>query len=296
MEYEVTEEHAGVRLDLFLCAVVPELGRAGAKKLTADRCVRVNGRLARKGDRVDAGDTVAVEGSPTPRDFPATADPTLALRIAFEHPDFVVADKDAGVPCHPIAPDEIGTLASALLCRYPEMSSVGHAAKEPGIIHRLDNDTSGLILAARTEQGFTALRELLTAGSIDKRYDALCAGTVRAPQRIDLPVAHDPGNRRAMVACMDERDVDRLRARNAITEVLTSTPRDDKTSLVHVRARSARRHQVRVHLATMGHPLIGDDLYGGPGEGRHRLHASRLVFEYAGETIDVSSPPPADFK
>ena len=275
------------------------MSRAKAKRLTADGAVRVNGRRARKGDRVNAGERVALESDPQPTDFPASPDPDAPLEVVYEDADLVIVNKPADMPCHPLRPDERGTLAGALVARYPEMAGIGHAAREPGIIHRLDNDTTGLVIAARTAEAFTALRGLLDAGAIDKRYRALCMGTVRAPQMIDAPLAHDPADRRAMVAVLDERDVDRLRARPASTEVLQSEPRlrpdGSSISLVEVRARSARRHQVRAHLAAFGHPLVGDVLYGGPEDGRHRLHASRVTFDHDGKAIDVEAPLPADF-
>ncbi|MEM7607006.1 MAG: RNA pseudouridine synthase, partial [Myxococcota bacterium] len=165
----------------------------------------------------------------------------------------------------------------------------GYGAREPGILHRLDTNTSGLVIAARTDAAFTRLRDALRGGEIDKRYKARVVGRVRAPQVLDAPL-RATGKR--MSADFDARDQGDL---HALTEVLASTPAPGG-SLVEVRARSARRHQVRAHLAAYGHPLIGDVLYAGPPSApRHLLHACAITFESSGARRTVSADPPADF-
>ncbi len=296
LRLEVGEVEAGQRVDVVLVARVPSMSRAKAKALAASGALRVNGRRAAKGVRLAPGDIVTLAELPPPTRFRAAPDPDLPLEVVHEDPRFVVVHKAAGVPTHPLRPDERGTLAGALVARYPEMAGVGHRPREPGLLHRLDTGTSGLVLAARDDAAFARLRDALLGGGIDKRYLALALGHVRAPQRVDLPVAHHPGDRRRMVAGAREG------ARAATTEILSSAPRalpalppPGAVSLVEVRARAARRHQVRVHLATLGHPLLGDTLYGGPeldGPG-HRLHASRLSFAHpeTGAPVDVRSTP-----
>lgn len=279
-ELEVEGDDAGERLDIVLARRVPGLSRSRVKALFEAGEVRVNRRRAKKSDLVAAGDRVTLESLPGPTDFYATPDPALDIDVILEREGYVVVDKPAGVPSHPLREGEIGTVAGALVARYPEMRGVGYSDREPGILHRLDNDTSGLMLAARDQQTFDALRQQLQAGKIEKRYIARCVGIVTAPQVIDAPIASDPRDRRKVRVCYDAREVKRLRAQPARTEVLRSEL-DTDGSRVEVRANNARRHQVRVHLASIGHPLLGDTLYGGPtlpDVDRHLLRASYLSF------------------
>jgi 23S rRNA pseudouridine1911/1915/1917 synthase len=277
-ELEVEESDAAERLDVVLTRRVPGLSRGRARALIQMGAVRVGGRLVRKSFVLRAGDRVTLETLPEVRDFHACADPDLALEVLLETEDFVVVDKPAGVPSHPLREGEVGTLAGALVARYPEMRDVGYSRREPGIVHRLDTQTSGVVLAARNNEAFRMLREQLRMGMIEKRYLARCVGVVAAPQVIDAPIANDPRDRRKVVVCAEPREARRLGAQPAKTEVLSSQPAVHG-SLVEVRANKARRHQVRAHLASIGHPLLGDTLYGGPPlehPAHHLLHAFAL--------------------
>lgn len=295
-EFVVSGEEAGERVDVFLRRHVPDMSRAKAKALAAEGAVRIDGRRSRKGTLLQVGQTVSLDSAPPPKEFKAAPNAELPLNVVQEHADWVIVDKPAGMAMHPLRPEETNTLCNALVARYPEMAEVGYATREPGILHRLDNETSGLVLAARSAEAFAALRETLTSNGIDKRYTALVAGEVIAPKTIDTPLAHEPGDKRKIKACFDEREVERLGARPALTEVLSSESRGEH-SLVEVLASSARRHQVRVHLAAFGHPLVGDVLYGGPeGSPRHLLHASMLGFSYGGEKFEIRSTLPTDFQ
>jgi 23S rRNA pseudouridine1911/1915/1917 synthase len=274
-ELEIEEGDAGQRVDVVLARRVPDLSRARAKTLIEEGAVRVDGRRVKKSFIVSVGDRVTVETVPEPVDFYAAPDPDLAFVVLVENEGYVIIDKPAGVPSHPLREGELGTLAGALVARYPEMRDVGYSKREPGILHRLDNDTSGVMLAARDQATFDVLRKRLQAGEIEKRYLARCQGIVPAPIIIDMPIANDPRDRRRVRACTDPREIKRLRAQPAKTEVLTSTPAEHG-SLIEVRANNARRHQIRAHLAAIGHPLLGDPLYGGPsleGPSHHLLHA-----------------------
>lgn len=279
-ELEMGEDDAGRRLDVTLARRIPELSRDRARALIEDGSVRVGGRLVRKGYRVAAGDQVTLETWPARVDFHALPDPGLALHVILETDAYVVVDKAAGVPSHPLKQAELGTVANALVARYPEMRGVGYHKREPGILHRLDIDTSGVMLAARNQETFEALRAQLRSGRIEKRYLARCHGTVPAPIVIDTPIANDPRDRRRVRACTNARESKRLSAQPARTEVLSSTPAEHG-SLVEVRANHARRHQIRAHLASIGHPLLGDLLYGGSRLtklDRHLLHALSISF------------------
>jgi 23S rRNA pseudouridine1911/1915/1917 synthase len=274
VELEMGEGDAGQRVDVVLARRIPELSRARAKALIEEGGVRVGGRRVKKSYTVSAGDWVTLESLPGAADFYAAPDPDLALEVLVENEGYVIVDKPSGVPSHPLTEDELGTVAGALVARYPEMRDVGYSKREPGILHRLDKDTSGVMLAARDQETFDGLRKQLQAGEIEKRYLARCQGIVPAPIIIDTPIANDPRDRRKVRACTDPREIKRLRAQPARTEVLTSTPAPHG-SLVEVRANNARRHQIRAHLASIGHPLLGDPLYGGPRleQQGHLLHA-----------------------
>ena len=278
VELEIGQDDAGERLDVLLARLVPELSRARAKALIEEGDVRVDGRRVKKAYAVTVGERVTVESLPGPVDFHASPDSDLALEVLLETDGYVVVDKPAGIPSHPLREGELGTLAGALVARYPEMRGVGYSKREPGILHRLDRDTSGVMLAARDQETFDELRRKLRAGEIEKRYLARCAGVVSAPIVIDTAIANDPRDRRKVRACTDPREMKRLRAQAARTEVLSSRPAEHG-SLVEVRANNAHRHQIRVHLASIGHPLLGDPLYGGPPlepPNRHLLHASSI--------------------
>lgn len=285
-ELEATEEDAGARLDVVLCRHLLGVSRSVAKALVAEGVARVEGRAVKKNYVVRPGDRISIDRLPGPRDFVAAPDPSFELTVLKETEDYVVIEKAPGVPSHPLQAGEVGTVAGALVARYPEMRDVGYSRREPGILHRLDTYTSGVMLAARTPGSFERLRRELTGGQIEKRYLARCIGDVTAPRVLDLPIAGDPRDRRRVRVCRDPREAKRLDAKPARTEILRSAPAPFG-SLVELRANRARRHQVRVHLAALGHPLLGDALYGGPAEGspgHHLLHASAIRVD--GELIE----------
>ncbi len=286
VELEIEEDEAGERLDVLLARRVPELSRARAKQLIGRGEVLVDGRRAKKSHLMLVGERVTLKSSPGPSDFHAAPDEGLVLQVLFESEDYVVVDKPAGVPSHPLKEGEVGTLAGALVARYPEMRGVGYSKREPGIVHRLDTDTSGVMLAARNQETFDELRRKLRAGEIEKRYLARCVGLVPAPILIETPIASDPRDGRKVRACTDPREIKRLGAQPARTEVLSSRPAKDG-SLIEVRVNNARRHQIRAHLASIGHPLLGDRLYGGPPLSHHLLHASSLQL---GTGLSIVSP------
>ena len=300
VSFEVGPEDAGARLDVVLVRRAANMSRAKARKLTEDGKVRVNGRRARKSAVVAAGDVVTLAELAQPSDFAALPDPALPLRIAYEDAQLVVVDKDAGVPSHPLRSDEVGTVASALVARYPEMAGVGYRGREPGLVHRIDTETSGVLLAARDVDTFDALREALHDGGVSKRYVALVEGSVAAPATLTYPLATHPRDARKVLACVDERDAVRLRARDAITHLLTAEPVGGFTKLT-IEAPVAGRHQIRAHLAAAGHPLVGDLLYGGPaldGLSRHFLHAAELTLTHpkTGKKLSVKAPLPRELE
>lgn len=300
----VTEAHAGKRLDRYLVDALPELSRARARELLDEGQVRVNNRRKRKGDVVSAGDTVTVQGALPPKDFSPLPDPSVAVTVRYEDAAVAVVDKPAGMATHPLRPDELGTLANGLVVRFPETAAVGYRPREPGVLHRLDTDTSGLIVVARTKAAFETLRESMRAGQVNKRYLALVEGRIAAEGSIEVPlVPHRKDPKRVEAVTEHVRLRAGTKTYPALTYYRPVRPLGDYT-LVEVELESAFRHQVRVHLATLGHPLVGDTLYRGPvlpadlgvTLERHFLHASEVVFPHpvTGVEVRVTSPLPDD--
>lgn len=295
IELEIETAEAGLRLDVVLVRRVPGMSRAKAREMVEEGVIRVNGRSPRKGLRLAPGDRVILARAPAPSDFPATPDPRMPLAIVHEDPWLVVVDKPAGVPSHPLRVHEIGTIASALVARFPEMSGVGYRLREPGILHRLDTDTSGLMVAARDEIAFESLRVALRAGRIDKRYVALVDGRIEAPRTIDLPIAPHPRDPRRVVT------IDGTKGSRPAHTKITRVEAIGAYTRIEVAAAHATRHQIRAHLAAIGHPLAGDALYGGsslPTLPRHFLHASSIELEHpdSGQSLCFRSPLPKELE
>jgi 23S rRNA pseudouridine1911/1915/1917 synthase len=281
----------GSRLDKAIAALLPELSRARVKRAIELGAVRVNGRRMPKGGSVAGGDRVRIDVAQV-ADAPAVATPEAPLRIVFENEHIAVVDKPAGQPTAPLRPGETGTLVNALLARFPELVAggpeavVGHSAREPGIVHRLDTETSGAVLVARTAKAFDEMRGALKDERLEKSYLLICpeqglpdSGT------IEFPLANHPKDQRRVYACVHERDVMRYEPRPALTryEVVR---RCGTWALVSCHVSKALRHQLRAHFSAIGHPLAGDELYGGAvirALGRHALHASSIA--YAGGAV-----------
>jgi 23S rRNA pseudouridine1911/1915/1917 synthase len=285
----VSAQTAGQRLDAFLRGVTSGVSRAALTELISQGHVKVNGRRASKGQLLAAGDEVQLDAAA--RVQGAARDPSLVLDVLHEDAWLVAVNKPAGVPSHALRAGETGNVGSALLARYPEMREVGHRALEPGLLHRLDTDTSGVLLAARSREAFDALHALHVRGGIDKQYVALCAGQVTAPQ--DVRAYLDASTRKVRVSQVPWGQARAVQLRVLDTKALAGH------SLVTVSAAFAARHQVRAQLAALGHPIAGDVLYGGPalaGLSRHFLHASRVQLEHpdTGKTLVIEAPLAAD--
>lgn len=293
---EVAPEEAGERLDKLLVSRFPGLGRRGARQLVEGGLVRVGGVRAAKSRRVEAGDVISVQGE---WDAAPPAEPDAPLVVRLERSDLVVVEKPAGQATAPLVPTEAGSLASALLGRYPEMAGIGYRAREPGILHRLDTRTSGLVIAARTPLAFSALREALEAHRLDKRYLAVVEAASGLPDSGSIErvlMQHPSGVGRVVVAPPDVVQSGARACRSAFRTVA----RSGRFALVEVSASRAYRHQVRVLLAASGWPILGDLEYGGDVSGaiaeRHALHASHVA--WSGDervpAFAVDSPLPDD--
>lgn len=313
MQIPLSDADVGARLDKLIVQKVPGLGRAAAKRLFAEGRVRVlygegKGRKASKGDVARKGDVLeltldgplSVEGGGG-----AVPDPDAPLAVVLETETVIVLDKPAGQPTAPLSPAERGTLANALIARYPDLAGVGFSPREPGLCHRLDTGTSGLVLAARTQDAFTALRAAIAEGRLDKRYQLLCASDdLPDAGTIEIPLAPHPKDQRRVYPCIHPRDVARYSPRPASTSYRV-LERKGLYALVEARATKASRHQIRAHFAAIGHPLAGDVLYGGEAvlassdpasHPRHALHASAITYGGCAKVpaFAAVSPLPAD--
>lgn len=285
----VEERDEGSRADVVVASACGVSVRE-ARALFADGGVTRVGRRVAKGDRLRPGDVLEVV-EPGAWLVPK-ADERLV--VVYEDADVVVVDKPAGVPSHPLARGEGGTVVDALCARFPECALASDDEREGGLVHRLDTDTSGLLAAARSREVWQELRQAFTEGRVGRAYLALVEGRLAGDLVVDALVAHDPSDPRRMVTVGDDDARSRGEPKTARSRVSAVASGSD-ASLVVVRATGGRRHQVRVHLASAGHPLVGDALYGGgPTTARqgHLLHAVSL--ELPGRPA-LRVPPPADF-
>jgi 23S rRNA pseudouridine1911/1915/1917 synthase len=296
--FRVDAARAGERLDKVVIAALPGLGRKAARRLFEEGKVKVNGKRPSKGELAREGDEILIALPPLAT-LGAAPDPDLALDVRLETPQVVVVDKAPRQPTAPLRPGEKGTLANALVARYPEMADLGHSPREPGLIHRLDTDTSGLVMAARTEPAFATLTAGLKSGGIKKSYLLVCAAEGLASSgTIEFPIAHHPKDKKRMYPCIHPRDVARYQPRPASTEFRVERVVGE-WALVEARASAAIRHQIRVHFSAIGHPLAGDELYDGqavPGLARHALHANYIAWngDATVPSFEIRSPLPAD--
>ena len=303
MTVEVGPEHEGLRLDTFLAGVLPDRSRSFIQKLLKDGLVAVpdgvQGKPLRASTPVRAGQRFVVT---VPEPEPASAQPEdLPLTILYEDEDVVVIDKPAGMVVHPGAGHVSGTVVNALLHHVEDLSGVGGELR-PGIVHRLDRGTSGVMVAAKNDAAHQELSRQFHDREVEKEYIALVWGLVQPGKRIDAPIGRDPNDRQKM-------STRARRARSAVTRVIWALNLRGVT-LVHVAIHTGRTHQIRVHLNSIGHPIVGDATYGGVHRHvandiravqrleRPFLHAARLKFTHpsGGRVMEFESPLPADLQ
>jgi 23S rRNA pseudouridine1911/1915/1917 synthase len=285
----VPPEAAGERLDRFL-ASLPEIGsRAVAERLLSDAGVLVDGRARLKSHRLEGGEELEFEPPATPTS--ALEPEAMDLAVPYEDEHLLIVDKPAGLVVHPARGHAEGTLVHGLLAYDVEG---GDAPDRPGIVHRLDRDTSGLLVVARSPEAHRRLQELIRTRELTREYLGLVVGRPRSRRgTIDAPIGrdrHDP--------LRHSLDTDTPRAAVTHFEVEELLPRH---TLLRITLETGRTHQIRVHLAAIDLPVAGDPLYGRPGElglERQFLHAARLAFQHpiTGEAVDVSSALPADLE
>jgi 23S rRNA pseudouridine1911/1915/1917 synthase len=289
LEFTVTDEEADVRLEQFIRSRIPGISRGSVLRLLERKQILVDGHSSSKGHRLRSGQQVLV--APGAKQESPLPQPEIPLDVLKVLPDLVIINKAPGLPCHPLVPGETDTVANALVARFPECASASPIAREGGLLHRLDWSTSGVLIAARNPDAYGRLRGLFSSRQAVKHYLALVGGHVDRPGRVSLALRTMPGDYRKMEVV---EGVGTAKGQSAETEFWPLRALGDFT-LLSVICRTGRRHQVRVHLAHLGHPLVGDEVYKGPAfegiEGAF-LHASRLQLQPQG--LDFEAPLPAD--
>ncbi len=300
--FTVPEELAGTRLDRCLSLLHPSWSRSRARRLIDEDCVTVNEGTGKPAYRVEAGDRIVVnEPPPKPLD---TAAEDIPLEIVFEDSHLLVISKPAGLVIHPAAGNPSGTLVNALLQHCDDLSGIG-GSERPGIVHRLDKDTSGLLVVAKNDSAHQSLSLSFRRRQTTKTYLAICYGVPHpADGVVDAPIARHPSERKRMAVVASGRP---SRTLYEVAEPLHGS------ALIRCSLITGRTHQIRVHMAHAGHALVGDPLYSGRqwrnltdpqaraacrSFPRQALHAWRLGFTHpvTGEAVEFEAPPPADFQ
>ena len=287
-EFQANE--GGQRIDRYLAQQRPDLSRSSVQKLIEDGMVTVGGRRVRSSYRLRIGDVIGLT-VPPPALLQAQPEAIL-LVIVYEDDDMLVIDKPAGLVVHPAPGHTSGTVVNAVLAHAPEMLSLGQDAERPGIVHRLDKDTSGLLVVAKNEQALRFLASQFKERSTEKTYLALVHGHLSPTHgEIDAPIGRDPRYRQRMAVVAGGRE--------AQTGYHVLRYVGDYT-LLEAMPHTGRTHQIRVHFASIGHPVAGDPVYGPrrpiPGLSRQFLHATRLRLRLpsTGEVREFCAPLPAD--
>ena len=299
LEYVVGSDAAGQRLDAFLAHTLPKYSRVQLRKVIGLSGVKVNGRGTKVAHRLAAGDRISVvlppmnSAGPNPEEIP--------LDILYEDEHVIAVNKPPGMVVHPARGHWSGTLASALSFHFRQLSSVGGPTR-PGIVHRLDRGTSGVMVVAKHDTAHQELARQFHDREVEKEYIALVWGVVHAGRRIDDAIGRDPDNRQKMSSRSRH-------ARHAVTRI-TRAEQLPGLTLCHVAIHTGRTHQIRVHLSAIGHPIVGDSVYGGvhrrvPGDiravqrlERPFLHSYRLVFTHPRDRrrMEFTAPLPDDLQ
>jgi len=301
LAFTAEPDHAGDRLDRYLTSQIPDFSRSQIQRLIEDGHVtHSRHKKVKANNDIREGDVVSVE---LPEPEPSAAQPEdLPLEILFGDADLVVVNKPAGMVVHPAAGNAGGTLVNALLHHVKDLSGIGGEVR-PGIVHRLDKGTSGVMVIAKNDDAHKELARQFHDREVEKEYVALAWGLVQQRKRINAAIGRDPNNRLKMTT----RRADR--ARNAVTRVTWARDLTGVT-LLRIAIATGRTHQIRVHLSAIGHPIVGDGLYGGVHQKmpqrlrpllrltRPFLHAERLAFTHPRtmEQLEFTAPLPADLE
>jgi 23S rRNA pseudouridine1911/1915/1917 synthase len=286
---QFTVARAGIRLDRYIAEECPELSRSYIQKLAEEGHITVNGAEVKRSSSLDIGDKVSIIIPPSVP--PSLLAEEIPLNIVYEDNDLLVVDKPAGLTVHPAPGHPSHTLVNAILAHYPHLSGVGSPGR-PGIVHRLDKNTSGLIVVAKNDAAQQNISAQIKARSVTKRYLVLVMGHL-SPDRgiIEAPIGRDPSNRKRMAVVSGGREA---RTQYRVIQYM------DNYTLLEVSPETGRTHQIRVHLAAIGYPVVGDEVYGtkSPILRRQFLHAHHLGFRLpsTGEQVELSSELPSDLE
>ena len=292
--YRFDRVDPGERVDKWLVRQLPDHSRTEIQRWIREGLVRVNGRATKPGYKLEPGDVVEVD-VPAAEPYEEVRPEPIPLNIVYQDEDLLVIDKPAGMVVHPAPGHAHGTLVNALLYHVPDLQGIG-GVERPGIVHRLDKDTSGLLLVAKNDQAHRELQRQFKEREVEKTYLALVEGHLHPPVgRIEVPIGRDKQHRKRMAPMREGRE--------AVTEYKVLGHYGDYT-LVEAKPLTGRTHQIRVHFSYIGHPLAGDTVYGRrkqrlkPRLKRHFLHAHRLRFRHprTGEVMEFVSPLPPDLK
>jgi 23S rRNA pseudouridine1911/1915/1917 synthase len=287
----LTSDRAGERLDTFVARRVRELSRSHAQKLIEAGLVTLGGRQGKASDRVSAGAAVSVT-VPPPEETTLVAE-AIPITILYQDNDIIVIDKPAGLTVHPAPGHASGTLVNALLAACPDLRGISGTLR-PGIVHRLDKDTSGLLVVAKNDRAMRALQGQLKDREVHKTYLTLVTGVPKPREgTIEAPIGRHPKNRKKQAVVAGGRDsTTKYRVREEIA--------GGKFALLEVEPITGRTHQIRVHMAATGHPIVADAVYGRRSEviGRQFLHAWKLAFAMpvGGRQVEFESPLPPDLR
>ena len=289
----LTADRDGERADAFLARSVPELTRSAAQRLLERGAVLLDGRAVKKNDRLSPGAELSLT---LPDPEPVDVRPQdIPLDVVYEDGDVIVVNKPVGLVVHPAPGHSDGTLVNALLYHCGTSLSGINGQLRPGIVHRIDRDTSGLIIAAKHDRAHLALAAQLQDHSLARTYEAVAVGGFREDQgTVDAPIGRHPVDRKKMA-------IDRRSGREAVTHWSVLARYPGRTHL-QCRLETGRTHQIRVHLASIGHPLLGDTVYGAkkavPGLAGQCLHARRLRFVHpaTGQPVELECPLPGWFQ
>ncbi len=288
IRFLVEENDSNRRVDQLVAARFPQAGRRRIAELFDAGHVRINGRVAKKGDSAPQGAEISIAQPPQTRATPIVPVDQDITEL-YSDDSLVALNKPAGIPCQPLRSDERGTIANVILARYPQCAAIGTDHREAGLVHRLDIGTSGVLVAALTQTTWMRMREMFAARAITKYYMALVHGHANNGEN-HASIVHK-GSRMAIARSSADKSLPAATYWHVAKHLRTTT-------LLQCKMTTGRMHQIRIHLADAGFPIVGDELYGGPAmkPTGHFLHASRITFAHpiSGQPLTIDAPLPIE--
>lgn len=297
-------QQSGTRIDKLLAQNFTQIPRESFKRAIKNGDVLVNNKKVKPNYVTNENDQIEVDITFVTDVLTTVADPSVEINIVYEHPDFLIVEKPAGISVHPSNNEPMGTLANGLLAKFPEIKNIGDNEMRPGIVHRLDKYTSGLLIIPRNQTSFSFFKSLFKNRQITKKYTAICWGVFKKREGlIDSFIGRSNSN---VMKQTISRNAGKLGdAKHAITKYkVVKVSKDETRSLVMAMPKTGRKHQIRVHLHSIGHPLLGDKMYQlekdkheNESFDRFLLHASSIIFTYSDEKkYEFDSPIPKEFE